>query len=88
MVLTGDGGDELFAGYDRIAVNMKAERYRRWFNHQPGKVGLQFIEESASPFVSNSIIRKIVTFSRLARGNFEDVLIKMSSICLDSWMSI
>lgn len=34
MVLTGEGGDELFAGYARYA----GERYSKWFSHLPSPV--------------------------------------------------
>lgn len=38
VALAGDGGDELFAGYDRYAANLK----RRSFDHIPGWLGQQY----------------------------------------------
>lgn len=64
-VLTGDGGDELFAGYSSVNLQVKAERWRRAFANPLGRAGASLAERVLTPFVAQPIARKALTAGRL-----------------------
>jgi len=64
VLLTGDGGDEFFAGYDSISFAINLKKYRSIFSNPIGKFVSGVMDENAFKFKS-SIIRKSATFLNL-----------------------
>lgn len=64
VLLTGDGGDELFAGYDSISLAINVEKYRLLLNNPIGRVTSDVINKSLYK-TKNSILRKSATFLNL-----------------------
>ena len=64
VLLTGDGGDELFAGYDSITFAITLEKYRSLFNNPIGKYASKFLNNGLQSS-KNSLIRKSSTLLNL-----------------------
>ena len=65
VVLTGDGGDELFAGYNWYATGMELARIKKFFPTDISRRLLQIV----SPFNYSPISRKIYRFFELMGKN-------------------
>lgn len=64
VVLTGDGGDEMFAGYQSVNHNLAAERARKWAE-QFGVVWLSKLIQPLAGWLSRiPFFRKVETLSR------------------------
>jgi len=64
VLLTGDGGDELFAGYDSISFAINLEKYRSVFNNPIGRLTRNVVNHSLHNS-KNSFVRKSATFLNL-----------------------
>jgi asparagine synthase (glutamine-hydrolysing) len=82
VILTGDGGDELFAGYGRIALNMNIENIRNPFSHTIPRKGLDEFERITRGFLSAKS-SKIATFSRAVRNDAGQMLIQYTALPKD-----
>lgn len=80
VVLTGDGGDELFAGYRTIDLNLRAEKYRHFLANDFGKLIASSMELLFNGKSSNRTIRKMLTFSQLISQSIKDYHIHRSFI--------
>ena len=65
VVLSGDGGDEFFAGYDSIRIQARYRFLRSLFNHRPG----QLLARRLGTKNSNPLLRKAGTFLKLVTGD-------------------
>ncbi len=80
VALTGDGGDELFAGYDTIKLNATFAKYRAFFNNSIGK-GIAFgLKEMLKPISDRRVPRKVITFSSFISKSMKDSHIDRSFI--------
>ena len=67
VALNGDGGDELFAGYDRYV----AMYLSRWYNRVPGVLRRAFIEPAVNLLPHNRHNKNTVTrFQRFLKGTY------------------
>jgi asparagine synthase (glutamine-hydrolysing) len=64
VLLTGDGGDELFAGYDSISFAINLEKYRAIFDNSLGKLTSQVVNRVLQNSKKN-LVRKSATFLNL-----------------------
>jgi len=80
VVLTGDGGDELFAGYDTIKLNSKFQKYRTVFNNPIGKGFSTNLQKVLMPFSDRTIPRKAITFSNFISQSIKHTHINRSFI--------
>ncbi len=78
VALTGDGGDELFAGYDTIKLNSNLKKYRRIFNNPLGKGLALSMRTVLSQFSDRTLPRKTITFSNFVSKSMKDSHIERS----------
>lgn len=65
VILTGDGGDELFAGYKSVQLQTRMEPYRRWMANRAGRSLVRLANVVAGPLQGLPLIRRALTFGRL-----------------------
>lgn len=71
VVLTGDGGDELFAGYDSISLSLEMEKFRSYMNNRIGKGLSKAFNNIWQTSSQVGLIRKIGTFAALTSHSAE-----------------
>lgn len=81
VALNGDGGDELFAGYDRYV----AMYLSRWYNRVPGVLRRAFIEPAVNLLPHDRYQKNTVTrFKRFLKGSYLPIAaryLRWVSIC-------
>lgn len=65
VVLTGDGGDELFAGYDTVKMNLEFAKYRKLANNPLGKTVNTTLVKLLNKNSDKPFQRKLLTFSKI-----------------------
>lgn len=69
VVLTGDGGDEFFAGYNSIKLALNVEPYRKLLNNVFGQKLYSIINRFSHKSYKSAPLRKVKTFLRLASAS-------------------
>ena len=80
VVLTGDGGDELFAGYNTVKMHADLVRYRQLAHHALGKGVDQVLNRLLKSIGDKSFPRKLLTFSHFITHSIKEVHIGRSFI--------
>ncbi len=88
VTLTGDGGDEMFAGYDTIKLNSRFAGYRKIFNNSIGKEISVLLKKGLKNFSDRELPRKIITLSKFVSQSMRDAHINRSFIPLSLEYSI
>lgn len=64
VLLTGDGGDEFFAGYETVRLHSEVDKYRRFFNNSFFRSLADGMSNSSFVYKNNKL-RKLKTFLQM-----------------------